>query len=379
MSKASHIGIDARLWHETGVGRYVRNLVRYLQEIDIKNDYTLFVLPSAREEISNLITNPKWRLVEAPIRWHTVKEQVVFPRLLAKEHLDLVHFPYFSVPISYRQPFVVTIHDIILHHYPTGKASTLPSFVYWLKHTGYKHVIHQAAQKAQKVITVSHATQDEIVQDLHISKEKIVVTYEGVDTDLLNSTQKKNPVAAPYFLYVGNAYPHKNLERLLEGFALFLSTTKKDVKLVLVGKEDYFYRRLRQYVRALHLERAVMLTGHVDDETLSQYYQHALALVAPSLMEGFGLTPLEAMGEGCLVMASDIPAFHEICKDAAFYFDPFDTRAIAEALAQVEQGIVDGMLHKKRAGKERIQAFSWKKMAEETVAAYEDSISVRQS
>src|ERR1035437_588767 len=149
------IGIDARLWNQTGVGRYIRNLVKNLQEIDLKNNYVLFVKPADFENVKSQITNPKWKIIKSDINWHTVSEQVKFVLVLNKEKLDLVHFPYFSVPILYNKPFVVTIHDLIINHFSTGKASTLAYPLYLAKRAAYKFVIKRAAEKAKKIITPS--------------------------------------------------------------------------------------------------------------------------------------------------------------------------------------------------------------------------------
>lgn len=368
------IGIDARLWNETGVGRYIRNLVVNLQEIDKQNDYILFVLSKDKEIIQSHISNPKFHIKIADIRWHSLKEQMQFGNILKKEQLDLVHFPYFSVPVVYNRPFVVTIHDLILHHFPTGKASTLPSPLYWAKHAAYKGVVALAAKNAKKIITVSYATAKEIADDLHMSDEKIVVTYEGVDRNL--QVKQHEESEGGYFLYVGNAYPHKNLERLLHGFRIFKTTDRKDIKLLMVGKKDYFYRGLTKQVIALGLEDDVIFKHTVDDEELASLYVHAEALVVPSLMEGFGLPGLEAMNNNCLVLASDIPSLKEIYDQAAIYFDPYSPKAIANVLTNVVS-----MNNKEKSvflqnGQEQVKKYSWKQMAAQTLKVYESCIGI---
>ena len=127
------IGIDIRLWNQTGVGRYIRNLVLNLAEIDKKNGYVLFARSEDFQSIKSEIKNPNWKLVKADIKWHSISEQINFPSILNKENLDLVHFPYFSVPIFYNKPYVLTIHDLIIDHFPTGKASTLFLPFYYFK------------------------------------------------------------------------------------------------------------------------------------------------------------------------------------------------------------------------------------------------------
>jgi glycosyltransferase involved in cell wall biosynthesis len=374
------IGIDARLWNETGVGRYIRNLVWNLQEIDNINTYVLFVKKGIRntprgtgQELG--IRNKNWKVVETDIRWHTLKEQIEFSNVLESEHLDLVHFPYFSIPIRYNRPFVITIHDLIIHHYPTGKASTLPSPLYYAKLFGYKYVIKKAAQKAQKVITVSNATKEEIVKHLHVPKDKVVVTYEGVET----SSNPQKEIATPfdrlrarndeYFLYVGNAYPHKNLERLIDAFKLIVNEFP-EVKLVLVGKDDYFYRHLREKVKATGIEKFVIFAGFVSEEELQNYYHYAIATIVPSLMEGFGLPGLEAMKAGSLVLSSDIPSLREIYQGAALYFDPLAVDSLHATIREVltEKEIYHSYIAE---GKKRVNFFSWKKMAEQTLKIYE--------
>ena len=368
------IGIDARLWSQTGVGRYIRNLVINLQEIDKKNNYVLFVGNKDCENVKSQISNSKWKIIRTDIKWHTVSEQIKFASVLNKEKLDLVHFPYFSVPIFYNKPFVVTIHDLIVHHFPTGKASTLAFPIYELKLIAYKLVIKKAAEKAKKIITVSNATKDEVVDHLGVSGEKITVIYNGLDKNLSGVSKTEQLIKVPYFLYVGNAYPHKNLERLLSAFSKFL-LNNKNTKLVLVGREDYFYKRLKNRVKTLKLENSLIFYQEADDKKLVNLYSHALALIMPSLMEGFGLPALEAMANSCLVLASDIPSLKEICQDAAIYFNPQDVNDMEEKLELAAQNPKSkNELIKK--GLERGLIFSWEKSAKATLQVYESCLSL---
>lgn len=380
ISTMSKIGIDARLWDETGVGRYIRNLVKELQVLDQKNNYVLFVLAKDKEVIEKAINlstslreHNKWSVITTDIRWHSLSEQLTFAKILENENLDLVHFPYFSVPMRYNRPYVVTIHDLILHHFPTGKASTLPTPLYYLKHYGYKFVISQAAKKAKKIITVSESTAKQIVTDLHIKREEIVVTYEGVDERFMKDLGFKN-YYGKYFLYVGNVYPHKNAEKLLEAFKEFTESTAADVKLLFVGKEDYFYKRLKRKVAQVGLTKDVLFKQNISDEELAHLYQNACALVVPSLMEGFGLPGLEAMANRCLVVASNIPSLREIYEDAALYCEPTSIESIAEMLKKVYGMETQEKEFLRKKGKEQVKKFSWKDMAAQTLAVYESSI-----
>lgn len=368
----ARIGIDCRLWNETGVGRYIRNLVAQIAEIDKKNTYVLFL---RRNEYDNIpIPGENFEKRLADIHWHTFKEQISLSKILQKEHLDLMHFPYFSVPIFYNRKFIVTIHDLILNHFPTGKASTLPTFLYWVKQIAYRYIVYAALKNAEKILAVSFATAREIEDHYHISKQKIVITQEGVDVNLLYEKSKIS-LKTPYFLYVGNAYPHKNLERLLLAFQEFSQHIDQEVYLYLVGKEDFFWKRVKQKVVDLCLSDRVIFLQSIPDASLATYYTHALGIVLPSLMEGFGLPALEAMASNCLVIASKIPAFEEVCKDAAVYFDPLSIQSIAETLKKINDKQIN-IAEKKKKGLLYASKFSWKKMAKETIVIYESCVSI---
>lgn len=370
------IGIDVRLWGQTGVGRYIRNLIANLQKIDNINRYVVFARNEDIQSIKSQISNPKWEIVSANIKWHSVEEQLKFTKILDKQNLDLVHFPYFSVPVFYNKPFVLTIHDLIIHHFPTGKASTLFPLFYYLKFHSYKFIIYNGARKAKKIITPSISTKEEVMDHLGINEDKIVVTYEAVD-ERISKSKKIKGLPQKYFLYIGNAYPHKNLEKFIEAFSDFQSEIK-DVSLVLVGSNDYFYSRLKKRIQNLKLEEKVIIKANISDEELSFLYKEAISLVMPALMEGFGLPVLEAMSQKCLVTCSDIPSFREIARENAVYFNPNDKTDIKNKLKYVYERqkseefktiIEEGFILSNK--------FSWKKMATETLKVYESSVSLR--
>ena len=377
------IGIDARLWNETGVGRYIRNLVFQLQELDTKNEYVLFVRSNDSKNNSFNFAqekSSKWKIVKTDIYWHSVAEQMQFPQVLYKEKLDLMHFPYFSLPIFYHRPFVVTIHDLIINHFPTGKASTLPYPLYLAKRIGYDLVTKHAVRKAQKIIVPLTVVKDDMMKMLGVPDKKIVVTYEGVEISSKDgiATSSSTPRNDAYFLYVGNAYPHKNLEILIDAFVAFKKENKNDIQLLLVGKDDFFYKRLHEKVAQERLT-GIVFRHDVSDEALFALYAHAIAFVSASKMEGFGLPPLEAMTSSCPVLLADIPSFNEVCRDAAVYFDPYSKESLKEKLH-----FVYNLDHKQkqeylRKGLERIKDFSWEKMAKETLVVYESCTRIRQN
>jgi glycosyltransferase involved in cell wall biosynthesis len=357
------IGIDARLIAETGVGRYTRNLIRELQRIDCTNEYVVFLRKSGFDGF--VLPNKRWRKVLADIPWHTVTEQILMPGIFQKENLDLLHVPYFNVPLLYRGPFVVTVHDLTIMHFDTGKASTHAWALYKLRRLGYRVIVRWGILHAKHLIAVSQATKKEILDHFPVSADKITVTHEGVDENFQG--QQKPIIGGQYFLYVGNAYPHKNLETLLVAFERLKGTTK----LVLVGKDDFFYRRIRKSVEDLGLSQSVVFFGAANDTQLASLYQHARALVFPSLMEGFGLPALEAVSFGCPVVCSDIPVFHELLGDDALYFDP----ANPENIAQILKRIMSKDIKEKREPNTKVLSrFSWKEMAQKTIHIYERSL-----
>jgi glycosyltransferase involved in cell wall biosynthesis len=326
-------------------------------------------------------SSPKFRKVLADFRWYSWAEQILFPPLIRKEKIDLMHFPHFNVPVLTPCPLVVTIHDLILLRYPTRRATTLNAVTYGLKYAAYRLTIALAAWRARAIITVSECTKKDIVRELGVKPERVTVTYEaadGVEIGQLTIPGTFDPAAKgivkPYFLYVGNAYPHKNLERLLAVFSA-LRKDGLDAQLVLVGKMDHFYLRLKLEAERLGLlaKSDVIFYGFAEESELAELYRRARAYVFPSLLEGFGLPPLEAMRYGTPVAAADSSCLPEILDDAAIYFDPEDVAKMAEAMRRI---FSDETLRSDLSarGKIRVTRFSWRECAERTYRTYLSSL-----
>lgn len=362
------IGIDARLISETGVGRYIRNLLDSLQHVDSHNEYVVFLRKKNFDTFS--IPNNRWKKVMAEVPWHTVREQFIMPKIFTNQHLDLVHVPYFNVPILYSGPMIITLHDLTILHFDTGKASTLPWLLYQIRRLGYRFVLWQGVHKAVKIIAVSHATKKEIIQHFRVPEDKIIVTYEGIDQNFegqkARNIKNEKIISGQYLLYVGNAYPHKNLNILLAAFKEYVKSnlySERRMKLILVGKDDFFYRRLKKAVAELELDNGIVFFGSASDVQLLNLYRNAYALVFPSLMEGFGLPAIEALAVGCPVICSDIPVFHEILGNNATYFDPHNPVDICQKLVSP-------------IGRKRVlpaAKYNWDKMTKSTQEAYEGS------
>lgn len=384
------IGIDARFYGSLGkgLGRYTEKLIEQLERIDDDNEYVIFL---RAENFSEYVPrSSRFHKVVAQFSWYGVAEQTLFVWLLYRFSLDLVHFPHFNVPLLYRRPFVVTIHDLILVHYPTLRNTTRFPITYWVKFLIYRIVIASAIARARKIITVSQFTAKDIVTKYPKSVNKIFVTYEAADDycqletkakervlferlDLLQAqnlrenTDVFRDILKPYFLYVGNAYPHKNLSILFSVAQAF-----PQYVFVLVGKEDYFYGRLKEEVRARMITN-VFFTGFLTDTELSALYRHAQAYLFPSLYEGFGLPPLESMSHGTPVISSNRGSLPEILGDAALYFDPTNPESLIEKLRELEGDAVLRDTLRLR-GYRRGARYSFSTMAKETHRLYQAAL-----
>jgi glycosyltransferase involved in cell wall biosynthesis len=393
------IGIDARFYGPVGkgLGRYTQEVVDNILEIDRENQYVIFLNSENYNELSTT-NRDNVEKVLVDVRWYTAKEQWIMPFLIWKKKLDLVHFPHFNVPGLTPTKFVVTIHDLILTKFPTPRATTLGPFLYKLKNFAYKIIIRTAIKRAKKIISVSNFTKRDIVEQFNVSPDKIEVTYEGVadsikdashsfsyksgkysdDKDILLSYNIKRK----FFLYVGNAYPHKNLEKLLEAFNE-LKHKDSGIQLVLVGKEDYFYKRLKQKAEKEGMwneernDNSVVFAGYVKDEDLKIFYKKALAYVFPSQYEGFGLPPLEAMANNCLVLSSDRASMPEILGEAAIYFDPESKQDILSKLKEVIYLENSKAKRLKEKGLEQIDKYSWQDCAARTYEIYKQAVGIK--
>ncbi|MBI2484670.1 glycosyltransferase family 4 protein [Candidatus Uhrbacteria bacterium] len=371
------IGIDARFYGPNvgggGLGRYVAELLDRLDAQKAPHTFVVFL----NEEGFRLF-KPKGRHMHkrvVPVRWYTFAEQIRMPAIIDRECCDLVHIPHWNVPLCLRTPFVVTIHDLILmeERRSARAASLLPPGLFEVKRMGYRAVLHHALWKSRRVIAVSDFTRARIMAHFpKLPPEKISVIHEGAPGEATGGAGNRR-VAGPYFLYVGNAYPHKNLESLLHAFSFFVKA-HPEVKLVLAGKTNVFYERLRKELEEIAIpSSSVVFTGFVSDEDLADLYRFATACLFPSRHEGFGLPPLEAMSHGTPVAASSTSAFPEILGDAALFFDPDDLEAMVRIMEKLlqDQALRQELIQK---GRQQKKHYSWDTMAERTRRLYEESL-----
>jgi glycosyltransferase involved in cell wall biosynthesis len=228
--------IDGRLYglENAGLGRYVINLIDQISKLDIKNEYILLL---SKKYFDNLNLPSNWKKVLADFRHYSFAEQIKLPRIINKENPDIVHFPHFNAPVFYRGKYIVTIHDMLMHKSVGLAATTLPAPLYFLKRLGYRLVFDNAVKRSIKIIVPSYSVKKELIKVYGIPENKIEVTYEGVNTNITYS--KDNSVEKPYFVYTGNAYPHKNLKRLIEAVVSLNTNCNQSVNLVIVSSRDY--------------------------------------------------------------------------------------------------------------------------------------------
>lgn len=386
MNEPLNIGIDARMFGPRvgggGPGRYVEQLILHLQTLDEHNRYTLFC---KRDNFGDIpLPNKRWIKIVTDAHWYTLAEQLVMPRAIDKQKLDLVHFPHFNVPLRVRTPFVVTIHDLIMLEQPwSARATTRSRALFELKRLGFRKTLRHAVKSARHIITVSHHTKNQIIHRLGASPKSISVVYNGIDIAVLKTAstkQKSNSgssilsrIKTPYIFNVSNSYPHKNIETLLHTFS-FLLNEHPNVTLVLAGPSNEFQERLREEAREIAIpDDRILFTGFVSDEELTALYTNAALYIIPSKVEGFGIPPLEALRLGTSVAASRASCMPEILGDAAVYFDPDD---IESMLSAIERLLTDRSLKTSLLSKSHdvLARYRWDSAAAQTLEVYQHAV-----
>lgn len=360
------IGIDARLLGARGLGRVVEQLLHELASLHVHDDFFIFV--NDDYESVDIPDRPNFHIISAPYAVYGLAEQILFPLMLRKYKLDIMHFPHFNVPLLYRRPFIVTVHDLILLKFPTTRATTLGPITFYIKYWMYRIVIRSALRRARVITTVSHTSKRDITENFNVDDRKIHVVYNGL-TRLNSGKDIERLVEGPYILYVGSAYPHKNLEMLIDAYDEMTRKTSQCYSLVLTGGEDYFYQRLNEYASKKECAHSIIFWGHSTNDELTSLYAHAELVVSPSLYEGFGLTPLEALQFGVPSLITTHSCFPEIMGKSAMYADTDSVDSYVRSLSRalVNRKWRDSAL---REGLTRVSRYSWTRMAEIMYALY---------
>ena len=369
--------IDARMYglEHSGIGRYLINLV---QEISGQNSENDFIILLRKKYFNELKLPENWKKVLTDFRHYTLTEQIRLPLIINKEKPDLVHFPHFNVPVFISSKFLVTIHDMTMHKQGID-ATTLSLPFYLLKRLPYKLSFRFAVKNSYKIIVPSKTVKAEIVDYHNVNPDKIAVIYEGFGANYIAGKgasremeilAKYGLVNKNYFFYVGNAYPHKNLEMVVKAMVDLKMNKNADCEFVIAGSRDVFMNRLNKLINKNGASDFVKLLGFVLEDELKVIYKHSLGFIYPSLSEGFGLQGLEAIATGTILLASNIPVFREIYDTHAFYFNPQDVSSISGTMYSVLNMKSEDKYKYLSTAKEYIKKYSWKKMAKETLDIY---------
>lgn len=357
----SKIVIDARELR-TSTGRYIERLLHYLQQTNSEHEFMVLLKPQDLEGWQ--ATSPAFTKIACPYKEFTFSEQIGFLGLLNSLGADLVHFGMTQQPVFYSGKSVTTIHDLTTVRFTNPDKNPL---IFKLKQRVYKYIVRKVARKSTHIIAPSEFVKHDLVNYARINPEKVTVTYEAADPIAVPATPLPDLQNKKFIMYVGRPTPHKNLERLIEAFAL-LRAQHPSLYLALAGKKDANYRRIEVSVHQKGYKN-ILFTDFVSEGELRWLYENCEAYVFPSLSEGFGLPGLEAMTHGAPVVSSNATCLPEIYGEAAHYFDPRDKQSMADALNEV---LTDKELRNRLvvAGKQQVQKYSWQHMAEQTLEIY---------
>lgn len=384
------IGIDARplqTGHRTrGIGYYTYNLIKNIAKIDSENKYVLFTLKNAnpiRIDVENDKFQKEEYQVYRPLKPNRLSSHLYWfwdwlflSRAISRSKVDLFHATATdSIPISHTSKVVATVFDLIPSIFP----DLCFSFKTWDMRYGYYRQLN-AAKKADMIITISESSKKDIVEILNIPEEKIRITYLAVDerfrpikdNNIIETVRAKYGISSKFILYVGSLEYRKNLGRLIKAFEQLCKNYKEKYTLAITGTSSMkFSSEIERLIGSLKLNNKVLLTGFVADQDLPALYNAAEIFVFPSLYEGFGLPPLEAMACGTPVITSNVSSLPEIVSNAAILIDPYNITELVEAMYKVitNRDLCQSMIEK---GLKWAKLFSWEETARKTLKVYEE-------
>jgi glycosyltransferase involved in cell wall biosynthesis len=362
------VAIDARKLHDFGIGTYIRNLLRHLARIDRENEYVL-LCQAADLGIAEPL-GPNFRAVLEPSANYSLREQFHIPWLLMREKPDVFHAPHYVLPVGVRCRSVVTIHDCIHLMFP----QYLPNRA---AYAYARAAMWSAARHSDRILTVSEASKRDILRFFGVPPEKISVVYNAIDErfwvepgpDVVARVRERFQLDHGFVLYAGTIRPHKNLVRLIEAFDTLRRDGFEDLKLLIIGDEISKLPALRRAVHGHKLHKHVRFLGFVPADTLAVLYRLAGVFVFPSLYEGFGLPPLEAMASGTPVVTSNISSLPEVVGEAAVLVDPYDVASIVDGIRRVLTD-PDLATDLRKKGLLRAREFSWERSVSRTHDIY---------
>ncbi len=364
-----HIAIDARIIN-TSTGRYVERLIHYLEQIDTTNTYTIFV--PTRDKDFYKPTNPNFTVVTLDVPNYSFAEQTTFKKILDDLAPDLVHFCMPQQPVGYRGTHVTTVHDLILLQTYNSDKNWL---IFHAKQLVGRYVFKKIAKTSAHIIVPTNYVKNAFLDFAHIPASKVTVTYESADIYVDSMKPYKNPFKK-FLLYVGQQSDYKNIRRLGDAHQKLLRD-HPDLGLILVGKKSPAHLTNEAYFNQKGYKN-ILYTDFIEDAQRDWLFANCTAYVFPSLMEGFGLPALEAMGHGAPVASSNATCLPEVYGDAAHYFDPLDTDDMVRAINDL---LVDQKLRQQliKKGHEQLKKYSWLKMAKQTHQIYMDALKNKSS
>lgn len=358
----SHIAIDARIINSS-TGRYVERLVYYLEQIDHDNTYSILVPTKDKDFYTP--TNPNFTIRTVEFANYSFGEQLGFKKYLDTLGADLVHFCMPQQPVLYRGRRVTTFHDLTLLNTYNSDKNWL---VFHAKQLVGRAVFHRVCAVSDRILTPTWTVKRELEAFHPGIEHKTVVTYEAADKLQAGKVTPYDTPYKEYLLYVGQQSDYKNIRRLGDAHQKLLKK-HPNLGLILVGRMNKSAEMTKAYFDKNDYTN-IHFTGFVEDDQRDWLYQNCRAYVFPSLMEGFGLPPLEAMQYDAPVVSSNASCMPEVLGEAAHYFTPTDTDDIARAVDEVlsSDTLREELITKGRVQREK---YSWKRMAEETLAQYQ--------
>jgi glycosyltransferase involved in cell wall biosynthesis len=365
---------DVRRVRDFGIGTYIHGLLQALAAIDRSNEYVLVALPADDGVFAGLPPNFKtvtYRKTDSYSLNH-----LAFPMFLHRLAPSLVHIPLNQVPLFMREPYVVTIHDMASLIFETGSG---------LRMQTRRFLLRRGLLRARRIMAVSEATRRDVHDALGIPADRIRVAYNAPNPEFYRPATAERARAIleryqidyPFLLYAGNIRPQKNIPRLVEAFAvarerLSRHPVYRNLHLVIIGDEISRYPSVRRAVIQTRVEKAVRFLGFVPFEALRIFFERAALFVFPSLYEGFGMPPLEAMASGTPVVGSNVSSLPEVLGDAALLVNPENVFEIARA---IQEALVDEEIRGELIAKGKVQAarYSWDRTAREVLEVYREA------
>src|ERR1022692_1180067 len=381
------IVLDVRRVRDFGIGTYIRGLLHALAAIDQSDDYILVALPhdagaagaagaaDSQDAFSGL--PPNFKTVPYRKTDSYALNHLAFPWFLHRLAPSLVHIPLNQVPLFMMDPYVVTIHDMASLLFETGSG---------LRMQTRRFLLRRGLLRAKGIMAVSEATRRDVHDALGIPADRIRVAYNAPNPDFFRPAEagharerilERYQIDYPFLLYAGNIRPQKNIPRLVEAFAvvreqLARHPVYRNLHLIIIGDEISRYPSVRRAVIQTRVEKAVRFLGFVPFEALRIFFESATLFIFPSLYEGFGLPPLEAMATGTPVVASNVSSLPEVLGDAALLVNPENVFEIARA---IQEALLDEDLRGELIAKGKAQAarYSWVRTAREVLEVYREA------